>query len=141
VTKAQNARERLPLKIEFDPPKPKAGQEFKIIVTLDGSVEGEPLTLKFEKQRFKFIPKPGEFPELRPTGTNYFDLDPSDITVEVGKHWGESKAAVRKDAKDNDTGNPILFPDNLVLTYFVVSIPEAGTADRYCAGIVKIEKP
>jgi len=137
----QNSPETLPVKIEFDPPNPKAGEEFKIIVILDGPVKGQPITLGFEKQRFKFIPEPGEFPTLRPTGMNYFYLNPSGITVEAGKDRGESKATVKPDAKDADTDDPILFPDNLVLTYFISRVPSSGTTDDYCIGIVKIGKP
>lgn len=137
MNQQQRNRESLPIKIEFDPPNPKTGEEFKIILILDRPAKDR-LTFGFEKQRFKFTPKPGEFPELRPTGNEYFELDPTNITVEAGKDRGESKTAVRKDAKDGDTGDPVLFPDNLVLTYFILRVPEAETADDYCIGIVKI---
>lgn len=143
MKKIENTGEALPLRVEFDPPNPKAGEEFKIIVILNRPVEQQPLTLGFEKQRFKFIPKPGEFPVLRPTGGNYFAIDPTNfpVRVEVGKDSGESRASVRPDAIDGDTGDPILFPDNLVLTYFAVLATASGMADRYCIGIVKIGTP
>jgi len=127
-----------PTSIRFDPPYPKAGEEFKIIVRLSQPAQTA-ITVLFEKQRFKFKPAPGETPALRPTGKNYFAIDPTAIDIPAGKQEGESGAKVREDAEDSDDRVPVQFPDNLVLTYYVPD--EALGTEAYAIGIVKIQAP
>jgi hypothetical protein len=129
------SHEFFPVSIRFDPPAPMVGDEFRIIVRMNQPVEEE-MTLLFEKQRFKFVSEPGNFPELRPTGGDYFRIDPTRIEIKEGEIEGYSTAAVRKDAIDNDDQSRIRFPDNLVFTYGIIN-PSYG-ADAYVAGIVKI---
>src|SRR5262249_18618537 len=128
----------VPVSIRFDPENPKAGEEFKIFVRLDEPAPTD-LTLLFEKQRFKFKPAPGEFPALRPTGADYFSLDPTAIKIKVGDQQGETKAAVRPNALDADDNTPVVFPDNLVFTYFAPDT-QLGT-EAYVIGIARIQPP
>jgi hypothetical protein len=124
-------------KITIDPPRPRVGEEFRVTVTLSGPVPA-PLRLGWEKQRLQVIATSGFAPELRPTGQNYFEWQGEPITIPTDKDRGEARFIIREDAVDADD-RPVVFPDNLVLTYFTES--GLSHADAYRTRIVKILQP
>src|SRR4051794_5433094 len=94
------------LRVEFDPPMPVAGTPFHVKVILNRSVVQD-LSLKFEKQHVKFEATAGFFPELRPTGQDYFPTLPENIKILVGQSEVSTEFVVRRDALDGDTGLPL----------------------------------
>lgn len=129
--------------VRIEPPEPRAGETFRIIATLNEQVSTNPMKLGWEKERIKFTARSGDAPEIRPTGANYFLVNPNIIRIPVGEDTGYTEAAVRHDALDSDDGSRVPFPDNLVLFYFVAlpggtKASQQANADQYCTRIVKI---
>ncbi|HEY3897960.1 MAG TPA: hypothetical protein VGM54_05060 [Chthoniobacter sp.] len=129
--------------IEFDPPSPKAGQQFQVKVRLNQPVAAGsiPLTVLFEKQRLK--DSGSGFLELRPTGPNYFEVGPQPIEIQPIQDQGTLSLVVQKDAKDGDDGTPIVFPDNLAITCYLAPSPTSSdrplaSPSAYAFGVVRI---
>jgi hypothetical protein len=120
------------LNVSCDPPQPKAGQPFKLTVTLDSAPSSDVL-VKLEKQRIVNL-------QLVPTGENYFVLkkNPEPIPIEAGSSKGTSDPiAVRTDAKADDGKNtPVTFPDYLIFTAYIDKVQ-----DGFVPIMVTIQKP
>lgn len=104
-----------------------AGQPFKLTVVLDRVVEGQDVTVYLEKQRL--VLAGGGFPELRPTGSTYFELNPRPIVVKVGSQQGTSDdIKVKTNASVGGNEPPVVFPEQLVFSAFDVGTgPVPGT--------------
>jgi hypothetical protein len=109
----------------YPPGDVPVGKPFQLLVELDEAASGPAaFDVKLEKQRITVAD--GGFLQLRPTGGNYFAIDPKPIPVADGSKFGISSAiAVKPDAIDIDTGKPVEFPDSLIFTAFMgeLSVP------------------
>lgn len=102
--------------LSCDPAQPQADQPFRLTVELDRNAASEE-KVSVEKQRI--VKNAGGFLELRPTGPNYFKLDPQPITVHAGAKRGTSgPIVVRRDAKAQPGEPPVRFPEHLLFTGF-----------------------
>jgi hypothetical protein len=116
----------------------KAGQPFKLVVALDSVVQGQDAVVVLEKQRE--VLALGGFPELRPTGSNYFDLNPRPITVNAGSQQGTSGDIMVKTHPTPPQGDPaIAFPEQLVFTAFDVGTDP--TKAKFRSVLVSISAP
>jgi len=115
----------------------KAGQPFELTVVLDRVVEGQDVAVRVEKQRL--VLALGGFPELRPTGSTYFEKPPKPIAVKVGSQQGTSDQI---EVKTNPTvgGNepPVVFPEQLVFSAFDVGTGPGPIPTTFRSDIVPI---
>jgi hypothetical protein len=103
--------------------QPHAGEDFKLRVELNqpvpASAGGVPVFL--EKQRV--VANLGGFPELRPTGANYFDKDPKPIPIKTGEKVGLSDPIRVKLMPQGSEGDPpVVLPESLLFSGFLVEL-------------------
>ena len=114
-------------------PDPSAGQQFTLKVKLDHPVEQQDTKVVINLEKQRILMGIGGAPELRPTGTDYFeqqntggsiesDLGP--IVIQAGKDEGATgPIVVRKDAKANGNDPRVEFPEQLLFTAFFGGSP------------------
>jgi len=99
-----------------DPAQPSAGQRFQLTAELDQSASSDVRVL-LEKQRI--VKGNSGVPELRPTGPDYFALDPQPIKIQAGTNRGTSEPIeVRTNAIAQPGEPPVRFPEQLLFTAF-----------------------
>jgi hypothetical protein len=102
------------LNVTCNPPEPKAGQPFRLAIRLKDKANSD-LQVSMEKQRI--VANIGGFPELRPTGADYFDRDPKPIKVGIGSDSGTSDSI---QVKAHPQGNPaVILPEQLLFSAFI----------------------
>lgn len=118
--------------LSCDPAQPRAGQSFRLTVELDWDAPSE-LNVLLEKQRI--VKGISGALELRPTGPDYFNLDPQPIKVDAGTNCGTSEPIeVRKNAIAQPGEPPVRFPEQLLFTAF-------GEPDGFHCEVVPILRP
>lgn len=111
-------------RLSCDPPQPLTGTPFTITVNLD-SASSSDISLSLEKQRI--VSSSGGL-ELRPTGPNYFELNPQPIDIKAGAKSGTSKPIAVKPNASAEPGEPrVHFPERLLFSAFV-GLPSRGFA-------------
>jgi hypothetical protein len=119
--------------LSCDPAQPHAGQSFRLTVELDQNAPSEVKVL-LEKQRI--VKSTSGALELRPTGPDYFNLDPQPIKVDAGTNSGDSEPIeVRKNAIAQPGEPPVRFPEQLLFTAF------GEPNDRFHCLVVPILRP
>ena len=95
------------------PLNPKAGEPFTVTIEIDHPVtEEKELRIPFEKKRII-----DDLTQCRPVSDTYLkDLTVLSVTIKNGECSATSEPiVVLKDAKDFDSGSPVVFPDLLLL--------------------------
>jgi hypothetical protein len=104
------------------PEQPQAGEIFRLLVTLNDAA-GADVTVLLEKQRL--VASNGGFPELRPTGSKYFDKPPQPIKVSKGEKIGFSEPIVVKKNAQAEIGEPpVRFPEQVLFSGYVGQLSE-----------------
>jgi hypothetical protein len=117
-----------------------AGKPFFLTVKLDRPVQESEVRVSLEQQRL--ILSDGGFPELRPTGGDYFDLNPKFVTVKSGSQSGTSSPVqVKKNPKGGEGDPPVAFPEQLVFSAIDFGVPQAAKAFRSVLVLIEAAKP
>jgi len=117
--------------LSSNPPEPMAGQLFTLTIRLDSASPAD-ITVSLEKQR---IVAKGGGPQLFPTGTNYFQLNPQPITIIAGTTSGTSSPIEVKSHPSAEPGDPpVRSPERLLFSAFIPNKP----SDGFCCTIVPV---
>ncbi|MFN2455790.1 MAG: hypothetical protein ABR577_16390 [Pyrinomonadaceae bacterium] len=123
-----------PVEVRIDPPKVKAGQSFKVKVTLADFVgPGDRVFLMIKFQRILFVD--GQI-TLRSIDYGYLDPNnyPAIIDIRHPENSGESSLArVKPDASQPAGYPPVSFPEDLLITVYIEYAPH-----RHCSEAIRI---
>src|SRR5262249_6787141 len=126
-----------PTKVEVIPSRVKAGDTFKVKVTLSEYVgPGDRVFLRIRYRRLLHLN--GTF-QLVPIDYGYIDPNnyPSIIVIEHPQNAGEStNARVLPNASQPSSSPPVRLPEDILVTVYVEMAPE-----MHCSQVVRVSPP